>query len=129
MYNNDSSGSNVGMPRTSSCLGFGLHCGLPNAGSRAELDFQKESRRSEGRDLSSCAVVARQCGLLVCKLQGAVGLKIGCNRYAAFASHLGVATNPDAVVLVGIVKPTSMPLSLTPFTKVTPTPLGSSTEV
>jgi hypothetical protein len=51
------------------------------------------------------------------------------NRELALASHFfGVATNPDAVVLVGIVKPTSIPLSLTPFTKVTPTPLGSSTE-
>ena len=43
--------------------------------------------------------------------------------------YFGVATNPDAKELVGIVKPTSIPLSLTPLTRVTPIPFGLSTDV
>jgi hypothetical protein len=70
--------------------------------------------------------------LLVCRLPRRFtdGRKQTLDLNSRFDSYyLGVATNPCAVVLVGIVKPTSIPSSLTPFTRVKPTPLGSSTEV
>jgi hypothetical protein len=130
MYNNNSSWSNVGIP----CLGQAVVLALACIAA-CQTPFTRRARLPKGittfrrpRPVLLCGrrTTVRPTGLQASRR---CRLKIGCNRYAAFASHLGVATNPDAVVLVGIVKPTSMPLSLTPFTKVTPTPLGSSTEV